>query len=200
MLDNLLGITNEIELAKEEERLTKTRAMELWDKGIIERMEPGAIDTLFQIHHYLFQDVYSFAGHLRTVNLAKGNFRFAPLLFLESQLAIIDTMSDNTWEEIVNKYVEVNVAHPFREGNGRAGRIWLDLLVEKRLTKRIAWENISRDAYMEAMVRSPVNSTELRVLLEDNLTTVTSTRSMFAHIVNINYEYEGYSSYDANDL
>lgn len=200
MLDNLLGITNEVELAKEEERLTKIRAMELWDNGVLERMEPGSIDTLFQIHQYLFQDVYSFAGQLRTVNLAKGNFRFAPILFLESQLAIIDGMPDNTWNEIITKYAEVNVAHPFREGNGRTGRIWLDLLVEKRLNRRIAWENISRESYMTAMVRSPINTTELRVLLEENLTDATATRSIFAHIVNINYEYEGYSSYDANDL
>lgn len=200
IMDNLLGITNSMELAVVEEQVTKKRAMELWDNNVLKDWVPGTIDTLQKIHHYLFQDVYDWAGQIRKVNIAKDNFRFAPVRFLDAQLPIISAMPDSTWDEIIEKYVEVNVAHPFREGNGRSGRIWLDYLIDTQLHNHIIWGNITRDEYMEAIRRSHVNSTELNVLLNNHLSNDPTTRSIFAHNVNQSYRYEGYWGVDAENL
>lgn len=185
---------------KDEELLSKKRAQELWDKKIIEDFEVGSFRGLAQIHSYLFQDVFEFAGKIRTVNLAKGNFRFAPSLFLESNLKIIEEMPEDTFEEIIDKYVEMNVAHPFREGNGRATRIWLDLILKKNLGVCVDWAKIDKWAYLQAMERSPVNSLELRVLLEGALTDKIGDREVYMRGIQASYDYEGQDRYRAGEL
>lgn len=201
-IDNLLGINNEVEFAKEEERLSKTRAMQLWDDNILDTLTPGTVDSLLHIHRYIFQDIYEFAGKLRKVDILKDDFRFCPWRYLSQELDRIDNdYPISTFREIVEKYAELNVAHPFREGNGRSLRLWLDFVVEKKLRKRIRWDNISRDEYMDAMKRSHVRTGELRVLLEDNLVDSDGvTREVFAHSLNVSYLYEHYDAYDAKDL
>lgn len=201
LLDNLIGATTAVELAEEEERLSKARAMQLWDDGLIDELVPGTVECLFEIHRHLFQDVHVFAGKQRTENIAKDNFRFAHVAYLDDQLRHINKFEDSTLPQIVEKYAELNIAHPFREGNGRALRLWLDILLDKRLGLRVQWGNISRDDYMQAMIRSHVNTTELRVLLEDNMVPSSDqTREIFAHSVNTSYFYEGYATFDANTL
>ena len=171
---------------KDEEKLSKIRARELWDKRIIDTFEVGTVNGLQQIHTYLFQDVFSFAGQIRTVNLAKGNFRFAPILFLTDNLKIIDTMPIETFDDIVEKYVEINIAHPFREGNGRSMRIWLDLLLKTRIGQCIDWSKVDKYQYLSAMERSPVNSLELRMLLRD----------VYMRGIQSSYQYEDLNRYD----
>ena len=185
---------------KREEYLSKKRAIELWDKGIINEFEVGTFKGLKQIHRYIFQDVFSFAGKIRSVNLAKGNFRFAPLLFLEENLKIIEKMPENEFSEIIEKYVEMNVAHPFREGNGRATRIWLDLILKKNLKKCVDWQKIDKMAYLQAMERSPVNSLELKHLIKNALTEDTENRDVYMKGIERSYEYEEQNDVDIYDI
>lgn len=185
---------------KKEEYLSKKRAIELWDKGIINEFEVGTFKGLQQIHQYIFQDVFSFAGKIRSVNLAKGNFRFAPLLFLEDNLKIIEKMPENEFDEIIEKYVEMNVAHPFREGNGRATRIWLDLILKKNLKKCVDWQKIDKIAYLQAMERSPVNSLELKRLIKNALTEDTENRDVYMKGIERSYEYEEQNDVDIYDI
>ena len=185
---------------KKEEYLSKKRAIELWDKGIIKEFEVGTFKGLQQIHQYIFQDVFSFAGKIRSVNLAKGNFRFAPLLFLEDNLKIIEKMPENDFDEIIEKYVEMNVAHPFREGNGRATRIWLDLILKKNLKKCVDWQKIDKIAYLQAMERSPVNSLELKHLIKTALTEDTENRDVYMKGIERSYEYEEQNDVDIYDI
>ncbi|WP_311531377.1 protein adenylyltransferase Fic [uncultured Anaerococcus sp.] len=175
---------------KNEEYLSKKRAIELWDTGLINHFEVGTFKSLADIHAYLFQDVFDFAGKIRNVNISKGSFRFAPLLFLESNLAIIEKMPESTFDEIIDKYVEMNVAHPFREGNGRAIRIWLDLILKKNLGKCIDWDKIDKFAYLSAMERSVVNTLELRYLLKEALTYQINDREVFMKGIDKSYLYE----------
>lgn len=175
---------------RNEEYLSKKRAKELWDLGVLGNFEIGNLKGLNDIHAYLFQDVFDFAGKIRTVNISKGNFRFAPLLFLESNLAIIEKMPERTFDEIVDKYVEMNIAHPFREGNGRATRIWLDLILKKNLGKCIDWEKIDKFAYLSAMERSVVNTLEIKHLLKSVLTDKISDREVFMKGIDKSYLYE----------
>ena len=185
---------------KDEEKLSKIRARELWDKRIIDTFEVGTVNGLQQIHTYLFQDVFSFAGQVRTVNLAKGNFRFAPILFLTDNLKIIDTMPIETFDDIVEKYVEINIAHPFREGNGRSMRIWLDLLLKTRIGQCIDWSKVDKYQYLSAMERSPVNSLELRMLLRSALTHDIDNRDVYMRGIQSSYQYEDLNRYDIYQL
>ena len=170
MLENRLGITNDLELAREEERLTKMRALELFEKGLLDTFEVGTFSGLAAIHRYLFQDVYDFAGKMRDVNIAKGSFRFAPVMYLSAALDAIDRMPQSSYEQIIEKYVEMNVAHPFREGNGRSARIWVDTMLKRKLGQVVDWSLVDGEDYLLAMERSPVRDTEIRALLKDALT------------------------------
>lgn len=178
-------------MSQREEYYSKKRALELWDKGLIDEFEIGTFNGLKKIHKYIFQDVFDFAGKIRTVNLSKGNFRFAPLLFLESNLEIIENMPENTFDQIIDKYVEMNIAHPFREGNGRATRIWLDLILKKNLKKCIDWSLIDKEEYLSAMERSVVNSLEIRHILSKALTSDIQNREVYMKGIEKSYEYEG---------
>lgn len=185
---------------KDEELLSKKRALELWDKGIFKTFEVGSFKGLCQIHHYLFQDIFDFAGKLRTVNLSKGNFRFAPLLFLRENLKIIETMPQKNFDEIIEKYVEMNVAHPFREGNGRASRIWLDLILKQELNQCIDWAKVNKLSYLSAMERSPVNPLELKVLLKDALTKDIHNRTVYMRGIQSSYFYEDLNKYNIEEI
>lgn len=185
---------------KDEEKLTKMRALELWDKNLIGNIEVGTFKGLQEIYRYLFQDIFDFAGEIRKVNISKGNFRFAPILFLAGNLKIIDKMKSESFDEIVYKYVELNVAHPFREGNGRSMRIWLDALLKHRLGRCVDWSKIDKFSYLSAMERSPINSLELKVLLESALTDDIQNREIYMRGIQASYEYEGMSSYDIGDM
>ena len=185
---------------KDEEKLTKMRALELWDKNLIGNIEVGTFKGLQEIHRYLFQDIFDFAGEIRKVNISKGNFRFAPILFLAENLKIIDKMKSESFDEIVDKYVELNVAHPFREGNGRSMRIWLDALLKHRLGRCVDWAKVDKYSYLSAMERSPINSLELKVLLESALTDDIQNREIYMRGIQASYEYEGMSSYDIGDM
>lgn len=194
-LENKLGITNSAELARAEEMLTKKRATELYEKSILQRFEVGTYKGLQQIHKYLFQDIYDFAGNTRTVNISKGNFRFAPLMYLDAALSNISKMPQSNLDEIVAKYVEMNVAHPFREGNGRSMRIWLDLILKKELGQVVDWSLIDKEAYLSAMERSPVNDLEIKYLLKNALTDKVNDREIYMKGIDQSYYYEGYSSF-----
>lgn len=183
-----------------EELLSKQRAIELWDTKAIEQMEVGTTKGLQHIHFYLFQDVFEFSGELRKVNLAKGNFRFAPVLFLEQNLNIIEAMPENTFDEIIAKYVEMNVAHPFLEGNGRSMRIWLDLILKKRLGQCIDWQRIDKYAYLQAMERSPINDLEIRTLLSSALTSDITNRQVYMRGIQQSYLYENQQEYDVEEI
>ena len=199
-LENKLGITDSIELAHREEQLTKKRAQELYDKHILDTFEAGTFAGLQQIHGYLFQDVYDFAGKMRSVNIAKGNFRFAPLIYLDDALKNIEKMSQDTYEHIIDKYVEMNVAHPFREGNGRSTRIWLDAILKKEIGKVIDWSKVDKEDYLAAMERSPVRSLEIKALLKEALTDKINDRAVYMKGIDASYRYEGYSTYKTEDL
>ena len=198
-LGNKLGLTDAIELAHVEERLTKKRALELYDKKILDQYEVGTFAGLQQIHGYLFQDVYEFAGKMRTVNIAKGNFRFAPVLYLDEALKSIDKMPQDTFEAIVEKYVEMNVAHPFREGNGRSTRIWLDNILRREIGRVIDWSMVDKEDYLLAMERSPVRDKEIKSLLKNALTDKIDDRQVYMKGIDASYRYEGYSTYRAED-
>ena len=200
MLENKLSITNLVELAKEEERITKAKALELFDTNKINEIEVGTFNGLSQIHKFLFEDVYYFAGKLRNENIAKGNFRFVPCIYLTAALSKIDEMPQNTFDEIVDKYVEMNVAHPFREGNGRSTRIWLDLILKKELNRVVDWSKIDKEEYLLAMERSPIKDTEIKLLLQSALTDQINNRQVFMKGIDASYEYEGYSTYKMEEL
>ena len=199
MLENKLNITNEVELAKEE-RITKLKALELFDTNKIDEFEIGTFKGLSCIHKYLFDDIYSFAGKIRKENIAKGNFRFASCMYLEDILHKIDNMPQDTFENIIKKYVEMNIAHPFREGNGRSTRIWLDLILKKELNKVIDWSKVNKDDYLLAMERSPVKDLEIRLLLQNSLTDKINDRQVFMKGIDSSYEYEGYNAYPIFEL
>ena len=198
MLENKLSITNLVELAKEEELITKAKA--LFDTNKINEIEVGTFNGLSQIHKFLFEDVYYFAGKLRNENIAKGNFRFVPCIYLTAALSKIDEMPQNTFDEIVDKYVEMNVAHPFREGNGRSTRIWLDLILKKELNQVVDWSKIDKEEYLLAMERSPIKDTEIKLLLQSALTDQINNRQVFMKGIDASYEYEGYSTYKMEEL
>lgn len=200
MLENKLGITSQAELAREEERLSKIRALELFEQGHLERMTAGSVASLFEIHRYLFQDVYDFAGQIRKVNIAKGNFRFIPLVHLEASLSMIEQMPQNTFDEIIDKYVEMNIAHPFREGNGRSTRIWLDLILKTELGKVVDWNSVDREDYLLAMERSPIRTIEIKHVLKSALTSAVNDRELFMTGIDASYYYEGYNLYKTEDL
>lgn len=189
-----------IELAHKEEQLTKKRAQELYDKHILETLEVGTDTGLAKIHGYLFQDVYDFAGTMRKVNIAKGNFRFAPLLYLSEALQQIDKMPQDSYDHIIEKYVEMNVAHPFREGNGRSTRIWLDAILKKELGKVVDWSQVDKEDYLFAMERSPVRATEIKALLKAALTDKINDRTVYMKGIDASYRYEGYNTYRTEDL
>ena len=200
MLENKLGITNFLDLAHEEERITKLKALELFDTNKIDEFEIGTFKGLSCIHKYLFDDIYSFAGKIRKENIAKGNFRFASCMYLEDILHKIDNMPQDTFENIIKKYVEMNIAHPFREGNGRSTRIWLDLILKKELNKIIDWSKVNKDDYLLSMERSPVKDLEIRLLLQNALTDKINDRQVFMKGIDSSYEYEGYNAYPIFEL
>ena len=200
MLDNKLGITNELELAKEEERITKLKALELFDSNKINEFEVGTYKGLSSIHNYLFSDIYDFAGKMRNVNIAKGNFRFAPVMYLEEVLKKIDEMPQDNFDDIIKKYVEMNVAHPFREGNGRSTRIWLDMILKKEIGKVIDWSKVNKEEYLLAMERSPIKDTEIKILLENALTDKVDDREVYMKGIDVSYQYEGYNTYTMDEL
>ena len=200
MLENKLGITNFLDLAHEEERITKLKALELFDTNKIDEFEIGTFKGLSCIHKYLFDDIYSFTGKIRKENIAKGNFRFASCMYLEDILHKIDNMPQDTFENIIKKYVEMNIAHPFREGNGRSTRIWLDLILKKELNKVIDWSKVNKDDYLLAMERSPVKDLEIRLLLQNSLTDKINDRQVFMKGIDSSYEYEGYNAYAIFEL
>ena len=199
-LENKLGITSSAELAREEERISKKKAVELFESGTLDKLVPGKFASLQAIHKALFEDIYDFAGQLRTVNLAKGNFRFAPLIYLEAALANIDKMPQSTYDEIIEKYVEMNVAHPFREGNGRSTRIWLDLMLKSGIGQVVDWSKVDKEDYLLAMERSPIKDVEIKVLLKDALTSDVNSREIFMKGIDHSYYYEGYTTFKAEEL
>ncbi|MBE9908857.1 protein adenylyltransferase Fic [Enterococcus casseliflavus] len=196
----MLGLTNQVELAKAEEKLSKQKAKELYDSGKINEIEVGTFKGLSEIHDVLFSEIYDFAGKIRTVNIAKGNFRFAPVMYLEHSLKHIDRMPQTSFEEIIKKYVEMNIAHPFREGNGRSTRIWLDLILKEELQKVVDWNLINKEDYLSAMERSPVNDLEIRYLISNALTDKIDDRELYMKGIDVSYFYEGYSEYTIDDL
>ena len=200
VFENKLGITSSAELAREEERISKKKAVELFESGTLDKLEPGKFASLQAIHKALFEDIYDFAGQLRTVNLAKGNFRFAPLIYLEAALANIDKMPQSTYDEIIEKYVEMNVAHPFREGNGRSTRIWLDLMLKSGIGQVVDWSKVDKEDYLLAMERSPIKDVEIKVLLKDALTSDVNSREIFMKGIDRSYYYEGYTTFKAEEL
>ena len=199
-LKNKLNITDPIELSKAEERISKKKAKELFDSKDIEKIEVGTFKGLCYIHKYLFEDIYYFAGKIRDVNISKGGFRFAPVMYLEQSLKYIDSMPQINFDQIIEKYVEMNIAHPFREGNGRAMRIWLDLMLKKEIKKVIDWSKVDRDDYLSSMERSVIKDIEIKVLLKQALTPKIDDRTLFMKGIDISYFYEGYSEYKTKDL
>ena len=199
-LENKLGITNSAELAREEERISKKKAVELFESGALDKLEPGKFISLQAIHKALFEDIYDFAGELRTVNLAKGNFRFAPLMYLEAALANIDKMPQSAFDEIIEKYVEMNIAHPFREGNGRSTRLWLDQMLKACIGQVVDWSKADQEDYLLAMERSPIKDVEIKVLLKAALTNEINSREVYMKGINHSYYYEGYTTFKAEDL
>ena len=198
-IENKLGITDSLTLAHTEERLSKKRALELYDKNLLKTFEVGTFAGLKEIHAYLFQDVYEFAGKLRTVNIAKGNFRFAPVLYLEEALNSIDKMPQDTFEHIIEKYIEMNVAHPFREGNGRSTRIWLDAILMTQLGVVVDWAQVDKEDYLFAMERSPVRDKEIKSLLQAALTDKITDRQVYIKGIDASYRYEGYNTFKTED-
>ena len=200
ILDNKLNITDQAELAREEEKISKTRAKEMFETGFLNKLEPGTFEALKKIHKYLFEEIYEFAGNLRKVNIAKGNFRFTPIAYLEEAIKNIEKMPQSTYEEIVEKYVEMNIAHPFREGNGRSTRIWLDLILKKELNLVIDWSKVDKTDYLLAMERSPIKDTEIKELLKQGLTDKVNDREVYMKGIDNSYLYEGYLSFKTDEL
>ena len=199
-LENKLGLTSSADLAREEERLSKKKAVELFETGVLDTLPAGKFSTLQAIHKYLFEDIYDFAGKLRAVNLAKGNFRFAPLMYLEAALANIDKMPQSTFDEIIEKYVEMNIAHPFREGNGRSTRIWLDHILKTEIGKVVDWSKVDKEDYLLAMERSPIKDVEIKVLLKAALSDEINSREVCLSGIDQSYYYESLSAFRTGDL
>ena len=199
-LENKLGITDSAELAREEERISKKKAVWLFESGKLDTLAAGTFVALQEIHRYLFEYIYEFAGKLRTVNLAKGNFRFAPLMYLEAALANIDKMPQSTYDEIIEKYVEMNIAHPFREGNGRSTRIWLDQMLKNGIGQVVDWSCVDKEDYLLAMERSPIKDVEIKVLLKGALTDEVDSREVFMKGIDHSYYYEGYNTFKTEEL
>lgn len=200
MLENKLGIINPAELARIEEKISKKKALELFESGSLDELDAGTFEALAQIHKYLFEEIYDFAGKTRNVNLAKGNFRFASVMYLEAALKNIERMPQSTYDEIIEKYVEMNIAHPFREGNGRSTRIWLDLMLKKELHQVIDWSKVDKDDYLLAMERSPVRDIEIKHILKKALTDETHDRELYMKGIDASYYYEGYTMYKVEEL
>ena len=199
-LQNKLGITASAELAREEERISKRKALAMFETGFLDTLEAGSVRSLLDIHHELFADIYDFAGKIRDVNIAKGNFRFAPVMYLHAALENIEKMPQNTFDQAIEKYVEMNIAHPFREGNGRATRIWLDLILKKELGQVIDWSKVDKEDYLLAMERSPIRDIEIKYILRNALTDQIHDREMFMKGIDHSYYYEGYTQYKSSDL
>lgn len=200
MIENKLGIKNSPELAREEERISKKKAAELFDSDALDSFEAGTFSSLAEIHRILFSDIYDFAGKIRDVNIAKGNFRFAPVIYLEESLCKIEKMPQSDFNEIIEKYVEMNVAHPFREGNGRSMRIWLDLILKKEIGMVVDWSGVDKEDYLLAMERSPIRDTEIKLLLKNALTDNINDREIYMKGIDTSYYYEGYESYSVGEL
>lgn len=200
VLENKLAIMDSAELARIEEKISKKRAKELFESGALNRMEAGTFETLAEIHKYLFEEIYDFAGEIRNVNISKGNFRFAPVMYLQAAIENIEKMPQSTYDEIIEKYVEMNVAHPFREGNGRSTRIWLDLILKKEINKVVDWSKVDKDDYLLAMERSPVKDIEIKYLLKAALTDQVNDREIYMKGIDHSYYYEGYMVYHMDEL
>lgn len=199
-LENKLNITDSAEFARVEEKISKIKALELFENGLLDTFEIGTFAGLQNIHSYLFSDIYDFAGNMRTVNISKGNFRFAPVMYLQAALASIDEMPQSTFDEIIEKYIEMNIAHPFREGNGRSTRIWLDCILKKELRKVIDWSRVDKEDYLLAMERSPIKDIEIKVLLKSALTDKINDRQVYMKGIDASYHYEGYNVFKSEDL
>lgn len=199
-LENKLNITDSSELARTEEKISKTKALELFENGLLDNFDVGTFKGLSSIHQYLFSDIYDFAGKIRTVNISKGNFRFAPVMYLEAALKSIGNMPQSTFDEIIEKYVEMNVAHPFREGNGRSTRIWLDYILKKELKQVVDWSKVDKEDYLLAMERSPIKDVEIKVLLKAALTDKINDRLVYMKGIDASYHYEGYNVFKTEDL
>lgn len=199
-LENKLGLTSSADLAREEERISKKKAVALFETRLLDTLPAGKFVTLQAIHKYLFEDIYDFAGEIRTVNMAKGNFRFAPLMYLQVALENIDEMPQSNFDEIVEKYVEMNIAHPFREGNGRSTRIWLDHILKNEIGKVVDWSKVDKEDYLLAMERSPIKDVEIKVLLKGALTDEINSREVYMKGIDHSYYYEGYTTFKAEDL
>jgi cell filamentation protein len=199
-LENKFGITDSAELARVEEKISKTKAIALFESGALDTFEVGTFKGLSAIHKYLFDEIYDFAGKIRTVNIAKGNFRFAPVMYLEAALEHVGEMPQKTFDEIIEKYVEMNVAHPFREGNGRSTRIWLDAILKKELHFVVDWSRVDKEDYLLAMERSPIKDTEIKVLLKNALTDQVNDREVYMKGIDASYHYEGYNTFRTDEL
>ena len=200
VLENKLGLTNSADLAREEERISKIKAINMFESGLLDELETGKFSSLAKIHEYLFEDIYHFAGEIRTENIAKGNFRFAPVMYLKASLEHIDSMPQSNFDEIIEKYVEMNVAHPFREGNGRSTRIWLDLILKKEIGMVVDWSKVDKEDYFLAMERSPIKSIEIKEILKNALTSDINNREVYMKGIDASYHYEGYNIYKSQDL
>ena len=199
-LENKLGLTSSSDLAREEERISKGKAVKLFENGMLDSLPAGKFSTLQKIHKFLFEDIYDFAGNIRTVNMAKGNFRFAPTMYLQAALKNIDEMPQSCYEEIVEKYVEMNIAHPFREGNGRSTRIWLDHILKNEIGKVVDWSKVDKEDYLLAMERSPIKDVEIKVLLKGALTEEIYSRDIYMKGIDYSYYYEGYTTFKTKNL
>lgn len=199
-LDNKLGISDSFKLANEEEKISKKKALEIFQTGFLNSLQAGSLEALIQIHKYLFEDIYNFAGQLRTVNMSKGNFRFAPAIYLNEALKSVEKMPQSTYDEIIEKYVEMNIAHPFREGNGRSTRIWLDLILKSEINMVVDWSKVDKDDYFLAMERSPIKDIEIKYLLSTALTDKTDDREVYMKGIDYSYYYEGYATYKTEEL
>lgn len=199
-LENKLGITDSAELAREEERLSKIKAIELFEKGLLDTFEVGTFEGLSKIHKYLFEEIYDFAGKVRTENIAKGSFRFAPVMYLQAALENITNMPQSTFEQIIEKYVEMNVAHPFREGNGRSTRIWLDAILKKEIKMVVDWSKVDKEDYLMAIERSPIKDIEIKVILKAALTDKVNDREVYMKGIDASYHYEGYNVFKSETL
>lgn len=199
-LENKLGLTSSVDIAREEERISKGKAVKLFENGMLDSLPAGKFSTLQKIHKFLFEDIYDFAGEIRTVNMAKGNFRFAPTMYLQDALKNIDEMPQSNFEEIVEKYVEMNIAHPFREGNGRSTRIWLDHILKNEISKVVDWSKVDKEDYLLAMERSPIKDVEIKVLLKGALTDEIDSRDIYMKGIDHSYYYEGYTTFKTEKL
>lgn len=199
-LENKLGLTSSSDLAREEERISKGKAIKLFENGMLDSLPAGKFSTLQKIHEFLFEDIYDFAGKIRAVNMAKGNFRFAPIMYLQAALKNIDEMPQSNFEEIIEKYVEMNIAHPFREGNGRSTRIWLDHILKNEIGRVVDWSKVDKEDYLLAMERSPIKDVEIKVLLKGALTDEIKSRDIYMKGIDHSYYYEGYTTFKAEEL